>query len=257
MTISKNRSHEAIDVKIHDLHKRFGSQEVLKGVSLEVKPGEIFVLMGSSGSGKSVLLKHIIGLEHPDQGSVMIGGKDASDPRTREIISTAMVFQAGALFNSISVYDNLALFPREHRLAPEAEIRKKVHSAMKALGIEDAGEKMPSALSGGMRKRVAVARAIVMEPQLILYDEPTSELDPVTAATVAELISQVRHDTGATSFVVTHDRDLALGIADRIGLLGKGQLIFLGTPDEVRSTDNQQVREFMNPQVKAVPAHHQ
>jgi len=254
MTISRNRSAEAVDVRVEDLHKSFGSQKVLKGVSLEVKPGEIFVLMGSSGSGKSVLLKHIVGLEQADRGTVTIGGHNAADPATRDAISTAMVFQAGALFNSMTVFDNLALFLREHRLCSPSEIRQRVEAAMEALGIKDAAKKLPATLSGGMRKRVAVARAIVMQPQVILYDEPTSELDPVTGATVAELISQVRHDTGATSFVVTHDRDLALGIADRIALLAHGELIFVGTPDEVRNTTDETLRSFMNPQVKAVPA---
>lgn len=249
------QSTQAVSVEINDLHKRFGDEEVLKGVSLKVEPGEIFVLMGASGSGKSVLLKHIIGLEHAHSGSVRIAGHDAADPETRNRISIGMVFQAGALFNSMTVFDNLALFPREHRIHPEEEIRRRVEAAMDALDIRGAADKLPAALSGGMKKRVAVARVIVMEPRLILYDEPTSELDPVTGANVAELISKVRRDTGATSFVVTHDRDLALGIADRIALLARGQLIFVGTPADIRSTQKEAVRAFMNPEVKAVPAH--
>ncbi len=246
-------STPGVSVDVVDLRKSYGDQEVLKGVSLKLAPGEIFVLMGTSGSGKSVLLKHVIGLEHADGGTVEIDGRDAGNPATHRDIGTAMVFQAGALFNSFSVFENLALYPREHRIGTEAQIREKVERAMKALGIENAANKLPADLSGGMRKRVAVARSIVMEPRLILYDEPTSELDPVTAATVSELIAQVRHDTGATSFVVTHDRELAMGIADRIALLEHGKLIFDGTPEEFRSTDQEAVREFMNPRIEAAP----
>lgn len=250
MASPENDSSPAVSVEVRDLRKSYGRQEVLRGVTLDLHPGEIFVLMGSSGSGKSVLLKHVIGLEHADSGSVLIAGRNAADPATHRAVATAMVFQAGALFNSLSVYDNLALYPREHRLHDEAEIRSKVEGAMQALGIADAADKVPATLSGGMRKRVAVARAIVMEPQLILYDEPTSELDPLTAATVSELISRIRRDTGATSFVVTHDRDLALGIADRIALLEGGQLIFCGTAEEFRSSDQEAVQQFLHPQIR-------
>ena len=240
----------AVGIEVRDLHKSYGSQEVLKGVSLEVKPGEIFALMGPSGSGKSVLLKHLIGLERADRGEVLIGDRDASDPRTHQAIKTAMVFQAGALFNSMTVFDNLALYLREHRLCGEAEIRDRVVEAMEALGIEQAAKKIPAELSGGMRKRVAVARSIVMEPQVILYDEPTSELDPVTAATVSELIASVRKKVGATSFVVTHDRDLTLGIADHVALLMAGKLVFRGTPQELKDSREEQVRSFMHPTIR-------
>lgn len=240
---------EPVSVEVRQLNKSFGKQEVLKSVSLAVRPGEIFVLMGPSGSGKSVLLRHLVGLEGADSGEVLIGGKDASLESTRREIRTAMVFQAGALFNSMTVYDNLALYLREHRLYSEADIREKVMSVMSALSIEDAAQKIPAQLSGGMRKRVAVARAVIMEPQLILYDEPTSELDPILAATTSELIATLSRETGATSLVVTHDRDLALAIADDVGLLIGGQLIFNGTSSELAASSDPVVREFMNPRI--------
>lgn len=240
---------EPVGVSVQGLGKAYGSQQVLRDVSFEVKPGEIFVLMGPSGSGKSVLLRHLVALEQADAGEVTIGGELAHEAGTQNTIRTALVFQAGALFNSMTVYDNLALYPREHRLYSEAVIREKVTSVMRALSIENAGAKIPAELSGGMKKRVAVARAIIMEPQLILYDEPTSELDPILAATTSELIATISRETGATSLVVTHDRDLALSIADRIALLMQGKLVFKGTPEELRSSTDPQVREFMNPSI--------
>ncbi|MGC9453073.1 MAG: ABC transporter ATP-binding protein [Oceanipulchritudo sp.] len=240
---------EPVGVQVEGLSKSFGSQQVLRDVTFDVKPGEIFVLMGPSGSGKSVLLRHLVGLEFPDTGQALLGGQPAGDPETRERIRTAMVFQAGALFNSMTVYDNLALYPREHRLYDEATIREKVHGVMRALSIEGSDLKIPAQLSGGMKKRVAVARAIIMEPQLILYDEPTSELDPILSATTSELIATISRETGATSLVVTHDRDLALSIADHVALLMDGQLVFEGAPGELRGSSDARVREFLNPSI--------
>lgn len=240
---------EPVSVSVQELRKSYGEQEVLRGVSFEVKPGEIFVLMGPSGSGKSVLMRQLIGLETSDSGQALIGGEDACRAETRERYRTAMVFQAGALFNSMKVYDNLALYLREHRLYDEPTIRTKVESVMSALSIENTGDKIPAELSGGMKKRVAVARAIIMEPQLILYDEPTSELDPILAATTSELIATISRETGATSIVVTHDRDLALAIADHVALLIQGQLVFIGSPQELRDSTDETVREFLNPRI--------
>ena len=240
---------EPVAVKIENLSKSYGEQEVLKEVSLVIEPGQIFVLMGPSGSGKSVLLRQVIGLEFPDGGNVMIENEPAHIPTTHDKYRTALVFQAGALFNSMTVYDNLALYPREHRLYSEPVIREKVMAVMRALSIEGAAKKIPAELSGGMKKRVAVARAIIMEPQLILYDEPTSELDPILAATTSELIATISRETGATSLVVTHDRDLALSVADRVALLMNGQVVFTGTPDELRNNSDERVQEFMNPTI--------
>jgi phospholipid/cholesterol/gamma-HCH transport system ATP-binding protein len=239
----------AVGVAVEHLSKSFGSFEVLRDVSLTVSPGEIFVLMGPSGSGKSVLLKHIVGLEFPSSGRVMVDNRDASLRSTREEVRMALVFQAGALFNSMSVYDNLALYPREHDLGTEAAIREKVMRALQILSLENAAQKFPAELSGGMKKRVAIARALVMEPQLMLYDEPTSELDPVMSATITEIIATLKEQYHVTSIVVTHDRDLALGIADRVGILMGGQLISLGAPADLRTPSDPRVADFLNPQI--------
>ena len=240
---------KAVGVTIEDLSKKFGSFEVLKNVSFNVAVGEIFVLMGPSGSGKSVLLKHIVGLELPTSGRVTVDGRDASAEDTREHVRMALVFQSGALFNSMSVYDNLALYPREHRAANEAGIREKVMRALQILSLENAAQKFPSELSGGMRKRVAIARALVMEPQLMLYDEPTSELDPVMSATISEIIATLKEEYHVTSIVVSHDRELALNIANRVGILMGGKLVTLGTPAELRATKDPRVAEFLNPKI--------
>lgn len=234
-------------VTVDHLSKKFGQTAVLRDVSLEVKPGEIFCLMGPSGSGKSVLLKHIAGLELATSGSVRIGEHDAADPSTRDKVHLALVFQAGALFNSLTVYDNLALYPREHRQCNEAGIRERVMRALSILSLEKAAGKYPSELSGGMKKRVAIARALVMEPQLLLYDEPTSELDPVMGATISEIIATLREQTAVTSIVVTHDRDLALSIADRIGIIMEGRIIAVGPATDFKNPKDPVIANFLTP----------
>jgi phospholipid/cholesterol/gamma-HCH transport system ATP-binding protein len=239
----------AVSVEIDDLSKSFGKNEVLKNISFRVAPGEIFVLMGPSGSGKSVLLKHIVGLELPTSGRVLVNDLDASAEETRSQVRMALVFQAGALFNSMTVYDNLALYPREHRIANEAGIREKVMRTLQILSLENAGNKFPSELSGGMKKRVAIARALVMEPQLMLYDEPTSELDPVMSATISEIIATLKEQYHVTTIVVSHDRDLALSIADRVGILMGGRLVFLGPRSELQTPKDPRVADFLNPKI--------
>lgn len=239
----------AVSVSVEDLTKSFGKNEVLKHVSFRVDPGEIFVLMGPSGSGKSVLLKHIVGLEQPTSGRVTVDGLDASSEETRGKVRMALVFQAGALFNSMTVYDNLALYPREHRMANEAGIREKVMRALQILSLENAASKFPSELSGGMKKRVAIARALVMEPQLMLYDEPTSELDPVMSATISEIIATLKEQYHVTTIVVSHDRDLALSIADRVGILMGGRLVFLGPRSDLQQPQDPRVADFLNPKI--------
>ena len=239
----------AVGVSIEGLSKSFGRFEVLKNVTFSVAPGEIFVLMGPSGSGKSVLLKHLVGLEQPSAGRVTVAGRDASAEATRQQVRMALVFQSGALFNSLSVYDNLALYPREHQIADEAAIREKVMRALQILSLEGSAHKAPSELSGGMKKRVAIARGLVMEPQLMLYDEPTSELDPVMAATISEIIATLKDEYRVTSIVVSHDRELALGIADRVGILMGGELVSLGTPADLRTPADPRVAEFLYPKI--------
>jgi phospholipid/cholesterol/gamma-HCH transport system ATP-binding protein len=239
----------AVNVKVDGLSKAYGKQVVLTDITLDVKPGEIFVIMGPSGSGKSVLLRQIAGLEAPTSGKVTINDLDPREPDTRDRFAIALVFQSGALFNSLSVYDNLALYPMEHRICPKPEIKERVMRALRILSIEKAAQKLPAELSGGMKKRVAIARALVMEPQLLLYDEPTSELDPVMGATIAEIIATLKDEFTVTSIVVSHDRDLALTIADRVAILHQGRLIALQTPAELRANTDPTINEFLNPRI--------
>ena len=240
---------ESVCVKAEDVGVRFGGSQVLSGINFEVNSGEIFVIMGPSGSGKSVLLRTVIGLLKPTTGRVLIGNLDANDPKTHQAVKTALVFQAGALFNSLSVFDNLAFYPREHRLASEPEIREKVEEALDMLSLKDAANKIPAELSGGMRKRVAIARALVMEPQLLLYDEPTSELDPTMAATISEIIATLREELNVTSIVVSHDRDLAESISDRMIVLKDGVVRAAGTAAEVMRQDSPEIHEFFRPEI--------
>jgi phospholipid/cholesterol/gamma-HCH transport system ATP-binding protein len=239
----------AVGVSVERLSKAFGTLDVLREVSFSVEPGEIFVLMGPSGAGKSVLLRQVIGLEAPTSGRVTVNGYDPMAEETREHVRMALVFQAGALFNSLTVYDNLALYPREHRFGTEEVIRERVMHALQILSLENAAGKLPAELSGGMKKRVAIARALVMEPQLLLYDEPTSELDPVMSATIAEIIATLKGQYRVTTIVVTHDRDLALNIADRVGILMDGRLIHLGAPASLRSPSDPRIADFLNPKI--------
>ena len=248
-TVLDRSDRTPVSVEVANLSKNFGTQRVLKDVSLTVKPGEIFVIMGPSGSGKSVLLRQIAGLEGPTSGSARINGHDPSLPETRDRFALALVFQAGALFNSLSVYDNLALYPLEHRLCAKHEIRDRVMRALKILSLENAAKKFPSELSGGMKKRVAIARALVMEPQLMLYDEPTSELDPVMSATITEIIATLKQEHQVTTIVVSHDRDLALTIADRVAILMKGVLRTVATPAELRNVTDPDIVDFLNPKI--------
>jgi len=239
----------AVGVKVDGVCKSYDGVQVLKNVSFEVVPGEIFVLMGPSGSGKSVLLRHIAGLETPTSGTIRVNGLDPSLEATRDKVRLALVFQEGALFNSLSTYDNLALFPREHRSGDEKAIRERVMHALKILSVEDAVNKFPSELSGGMKKRVSIARALVMEPQLLLYDEPTSELDPVMSATISEIIATLKNEYSVTSLVVTHDRALALTISNRVGIIMDGELITLGTPDDLSKSKDPRIVDFLNPKI--------
>lgn len=238
-----------VTVNVQRVAKSYGPQTVLQDISFSVQPGEIFVLMGPSGSGKSVLLRHIAGLETPTAGSIDINGANPTLAETRNRFALALVFQSGALLNSLSVYDNLALYPLEHNLCTKQALRDRVMRALRILSIEHAANKLPAQLSGGMRKRVAIARALVMEPQLLLYDEPTSELDPIMSATIAEIIGTLREEYAVTSIVVSHDRDLSLTIADRVALLHEGRLAALSPPAELRASTDPIVTEFLNPRI--------
>jgi len=236
---------QSVSVEVRGLRKSYGGVEVLHGISLEVARGEIFVIMGPSGSGKSVLLKHLIGLETPDAGEILIEGERVEAEGVLDKYRMAMVFQSGALLNSLNVADNVGLYLREHRLMKPADIDRVVREKLELLQLKGVEKKMPNELSGGMKKRVAMARALVIEPQLILYDEPTSELDPLMAVTIGQEILDLQARIQVTSIVVTHDRDLAFGIADRMAMMNEGQIIALGTPDEVRRSADPLVQKFL------------
>jgi len=249
MSEETDNSVAAVSLSAEGVVRRFGPHEVLRGISFDVKPSEIFVIMGPSGAGKSVLLRTLVNLEMPNEGKILLDGRDNTLTETHEEIRTALVFQDGALLNSLTVWDNLAFYPREHRLYDKKQLREKVQHTLDILNLKDAADKMPSELSGGMRKRVAIARALVMEPQAIFYDEPTSELDPVTAANITEIIGSMRQEFSVTSIVVSHDRELALSIADRVALLMDGQFVTISTPEELAKSDDPRVRDFMEPNI--------
>ena len=244
--MNATNSNQGVSLVVRDLFKKFGDEEVLKGVSFEVKPGEIFVLMGPSGSGKSVLLKHLIGLEEPDAGEILINGEKIGTPEIASKYRMALVFQSGALLNSLTVGENVGLYLAEHRLKSPEEIQQIVLEKLEAVGLKDTVDKMPGDLSGGMKKRVAIARALVIEPQLILYDEPTSELDPLSAVVIGNEILELNKRIGVTSLVVSHDRDLAFGVADRIAVIAEGEILTIGTPDEVKRNTDPLVQTFLN-----------
>ena len=229
---------QGVTVEVRDLRKSFRAVEVLKGISFQVSRGERFVIMGPSGSGKSVLLKTIIGLLRPDAGEILIESQSIQNRAVRNQYRMAMVFQSGALLNSMTVGENVGLYLAEHGLKAPAESDVIVARVLESVGLKGLENRAPSELSGGMQKRVAIARALVVEPQLVLFDEPTSELDPLMAVTVGEEILRLNERTGATSILVTHDRELAFATAHRIAMINEGRILFIGTAQEVqRSTD--------------------
>jgi phospholipid/cholesterol/gamma-HCH transport system ATP-binding protein len=246
-------NQQGVAVRVRGLRKSFNGQEVLKGLDFDVNPGEIFVIMGPSGSGKSVLLKHIIGLEDPDAGEILINGESVQSPEVMNKYRMALVFQSGALLNSLTVGENVGLYLSEHRLKPPEEIARIVSEKLEVVGLKGAEDKLPGELSGGMKKRVAIARALVIEPQLILYDEPTSELDPLSAVVIAEEILHLKERIHVTSLVVSHDRDLAFGVADRIAVINDGQILTIGTPGEVKRKADALIQRFLHADFKREP----
>jgi phospholipid/cholesterol/gamma-HCH transport system ATP-binding protein len=240
---------QGVRLSVRGLRKGYDGIEVLKGIDFEVNPGEIFVIMGPSGSGKSVLLRQLIGLEDPDAGEVLIEGQPIQSPEFATRYREAMVFQSGALLTSMTVGENVGFYLSEHHLKPPGEIEKIVADDLGQVGLKGMENKMPDELSGGMRKRVAIARALVVEPQLILYDEPTSELDPVSAVNIAEEIVKLNRQIHATTLIVSHDRDLAFGIAQRIAMLNEGRIVAIGTPDEIKHNPDPRVQQFLNARI--------
>lgn len=250
MSQAAHNPRPSVSVQVKGLRKSFGDVEVLHGIDFKVEPREVFVIMGPSGSGKSVLLKHLIGLETPNSGEVLIDGHSIESADLLERYRLAMVFQSGGLLNSLTVAENVGLYLTEHRLMPQQEIDQLVTEKLEALGLKGQENRMPEELSGGMKKRVAIARALVIDPQVILYDEPTSELDPLIAVTIGQEIRRLNQENDVTSIVVTHDRDLAFGIADRIALMHEGNILQVGTPKELQSSKHEQVQKFLNASFK-------
>jgi len=236
-------------VQLANIYKRFGDEQVLAGLNLSVPRGETLVIMGRSGAGKSVILKHMIGLMAPDRGEVYFDGRRLDTLKHAELQQVrrriGMLFQGAALFDSMTVAENVSLGLRKHTRMSEGEIREVVRAKLAAVGLSGVEEKMPAELSGGMRKRVGLARAIAMDPELVLYDEPTTGVDPITADAIKNLILDTRRQFGVTSVVVTHDVSNALKLGTLISLLVDGRIIFSGTSGEVKSTDNPYVRQFL------------
>jgi phospholipid/cholesterol/gamma-HCH transport system ATP-binding protein len=250
MNNGSTNNGSGLAIQVRGLRKSFDGQEVLKGIDFEVPAGETFVIMGPSGSGKSVLLKLLIGLEAPDAGEILINGEPVQPGQIAAKYRVALVFQSGALLNSLTVGENVGLYLSEHRLKSAEEIEKIVGEKLGDVGLKDTVDKMPNELSGGMKKRVAIARALVVEPQLILYDEPTSELDPLSAVMVGEEILKLKNRIHVTSLIVSHDRDLAFGVADRIAVINEGRIVTIGTPDEVKRFNDPLVQKFLHADLK-------
>jgi len=236
-------------IEIADLHKSFGSLQVLRGVNLTVEKGESMTVIGGSGSGKSVLIKHIIGLLFPDKGQVTVAGQvlnDLDEQQLNELRKKfGMLFQMAALFDSLTVWENVGFGLKQHTELSDEEIRAIATEKLALVGLKDVEDKMPSELSGGMKKRVGLARAIAMDAAIILYDEPTTGLDPIAADAINDLIVDLKKKLGVTSVAITHDMHSAYKISDRIAMLYKGEILEVGTPDQIRNTTNPIVRQFI------------
>ena len=236
-------------IEIVDVHKSFGELRVLRGLNLSVEKGESITVIGGSGSGKSVLLKHIIGLLFPDRGRVFVDGHELNkldEYGLNELRKKfGMLFQGAALFDSLTVWENVGFSLKQHSKLSDKEIREIVTEKLALVGLKDIEDKMPADLSGGMKKRVGLARAIAMDAEIILYDEPTTGLDPISADAINDLIVDLRKKLGITSVAITHDMQSAYKISDRIAMLYKGEIQETGTPEEIRKTTNLIVRQFI------------
>ncbi|MGA1862666.1 ABC transporter ATP-binding protein [Deferribacter thermophilus] len=237
-------------IEIIDLHKSFGEYKVHKGVNLKIAKNAITYIIGPSGTGKSVLLKQMMGLLKPDRGKVIVLGQDLSTLNKKELLNVrkkfGMLFQNAALFDSMNVYENVAFPLREHTKLKEKEIREIVLEKLRLVGLTNVEYKMPSELSGGMRKRVGLARAIALEPDIILYDEPTTGLDPIMTDVVDNLIYETQKKLNITSVVISHDIESTFKIADYIAMIYDGKIVMYGTPEEFKKTDNPYVRQFLS-----------
>jgi phospholipid/cholesterol/gamma-HCH transport system ATP-binding protein len=238
-----------VAIEVDSVTKRFGARTVLDAIKLQVRTGETLVILGGSGSGKSTLLRLMIGNVRPDGGSIIAWGRDicqmSDDEMDNYRRSIGVLFQSGALFNSMSVADNVALPLREHTDLPESTIEIMVKIKLELVGLREHADKMPAELSGGMKKRAGLARAIALDPKVLFYDEPSAGLDPVTSAEIDQLIIDLNHKIGVTSVVVTHEMDSAFRIADRMVLLDRGKFIVSGSPQEMKDSTDPLVHQFV------------
>ena len=242
----------AIDLR--DVRKSFEGKRVLDGISLRIRKGETLAVLGPSGGGKTVLLKHLVGLLKPDAGRVEVAGVDLAAVDLEELneVRTRIgyLFQGAALLNSLTVFENVALPMRERGDSDEENLAKEVAERLDWVGLKDSGDKLPAELSGGMRKRAGLARALMGRPEILLYDEPTSGLDPPGAAGIGDLILRLQERLGVTSVVVTHDIDLAFRVSNRLAMLKDGAICKLGSPDEFRNSEDPGIRSFITPSVR-------
>jgi phospholipid/cholesterol/gamma-HCH transport system ATP-binding protein len=245
-------------IRVRGLQKRFDAQAVLRGLDLDIATGEIMVVIGRSGGGKSVLLKHLIGLLRPDAGTVVVDGVEITRLRGRDLDRVrdryGVVFQGGALFDSMSVYDNVAFPLREKSLLAAGEIHDRVQEKLEQVGLTGMGTKNPAEISGGMRKRVAIARALVTEPEIVFFDEPTTGLDPILVNTIHHLIVELHRKFRFTAVMVSHEIPEIFEIADRVAMLHEGVIVEVGPPDAVRTSANPVVQHFIRGEIEAVPA---
>ena len=235
-------------VEFHDVHKAYGAKQVLRGAELQVFRGEVLVILGGSGTGKSVTLRHMLGLEAPDAGRIIVEEEDITDLPEEELYRVrkkfGMLFQSGALFDSMTVFENIAFPLREHTEMSEQEIARAVREKLELVNLPSSEHLMPVDLSGGMRKRVGLARSIVLDPKMILYDEPTTGLDPINAQKINELIIDLQSKLNVTSVVVTHDIQSAFSVGDRIAFLNGGVFEWVGTMEQARDAQHPVLREF-------------
>lgn len=236
-------------IKVSKVSKQFNGQEVLKDVELTVKPGEILAILGESGSGKTVLLKHLIGILKPDRGTIEIDGVDITKLSEKQLLeirkNTGYLFQEGALYDFMTVYDNVAFPLVEHTDLDEQAIHKKVSELLEMVDLQDAAEKYPSQLSGGMKKRSALARAVILSTKILFCDEPTSGLDPIKSKDISDLIRNVARQLKCTTVITSHDIRNSLRIADRLILIHEGKIVAEGRPEEWRASDNPLVKAFL------------
>jgi phospholipid/cholesterol/gamma-HCH transport system ATP-binding protein len=241
-------------IKIVDLYKSFGTKPVLRGVDLEIETGETMVVIGQSGSGKSVLLKHLIGILKPDKGEIFIDGLEITRLREEELQRITrkfgMLFQAAALFDSLTVGENVSFGLERYTDHSPAEIKRIVAESLNKVGLNDIEGLMPFELSGGMKKRVGLARAIAYRPEIILYDEPSTGIDPIRADSINDLINDLKRDLCVTSVVITHDMVSSYKVADRIAMLYEGRIIEIGTPAEIQASSNPIIRQFIHGQAR-------